>query len=374
LPAIRPTLGADKFCFLGQVRASFYVDCRSHRTVAAVRLGEMINQARRFSGRTALTGPRQLRTVLASVMLAAGALVAGCSSAPGTAAPKPAATTSALAPRSVPSSASSPTGGLGSIRKILVIMEENHSLQQIFPGGMPYLWSLAQRYAYASDWSDVAHPSLPNYLAIFAGSAFNDPQDCTPAPGCSYPGPSVFGQALARGKSAKAFEESMPQPCDAGFAGEYDVNHNPWAYFPSEAASCRANDVPAGTPAGGALADVVRGGALPDVGLITPNLLHDGHDGTLAQADAWLRGWVPVLTSGPDWRSGRLAIVVVFDEGETTEQVPFVLMAPGLSRVKISESANQYALTRLIDAVIGVPPLRQAGSATDVASLLGAAR
>jgi acid phosphatase len=307
-------------------------------------------------------------------MLAGGALVAGCSSAPGTAAPKPAATTTALAPRSVPSSASSPTGGLGSIRKILVIMEENHSLQQIFPGGMPYLWSLAQRYAYASDWSDVAHPSLPNYLAIFAGSAFNDPQDCAPAPGCSYPGPSVFGQALARGKSAKAFEESMPQPCDAGFAGEYDVNHNPWAYFPSEAASCRANDVPAGTPAGGALADVVPGGALPDVGLITPNLLHDGHDGTLAQADAWLRGWVPVLTSGPDWRSGRLAIVVVFDEGETTEQVPFVLMAPGLSGVKISESANQYALTRLIDAVIGVPPLRQAGSATDVAPLLGAAR
>jgi hypothetical protein len=114
--------------------------------------------------------------------------------------------------------------------------------------------------------------------------------------------------------------------------------------------------------------------AVPYVGLITPNLLHDGHDGTLAQADAWLRGWVPVLMSGPDWRSGRLAIVVVFDEGETTEQVPFVLMAPGLSGVKISESANQYALTRLIDAVIGVPPLRQAGSATDVAPLLGAAR
>ena len=73
-------------------------------------------------------------------------------------------------------------------------------------------------------------------------------------------------------------------------------------------------------------------------------------------------------------RTGRLAVVVVFDEGETTEQVPFVLMAPGLSGVKISEAANQYALTRLIDTVIGAPPLRQAGSATDVASLLGAAR
>jgi phosphatidylinositol-3-phosphatase len=141
-------------------------------------------------------------------MVAGAALVAGCSSVPGTAAPKPAATapapSSVASPAATATSAATSARGLGSIRKILVIMEENHSLQQIFPGGMPYLWSLAQRYAYATDWSDVAHPSLPNYLAIFAGSAFNNPQDCAPAPGCSYPGPSVFGQALARGKSAKA--------------------------------------------------------------------------------------------------------------------------------------------------------------------------
>ncbi len=264
--------------------------------------------------------------------------------------------------------------GSGPVRKILVIMEENHSIQQIFPSGMPYLWTLAQRYAYATDWSDVAHPSLPNYLAIFGGSDFNDPQDCAPAADCTYPGPSVFGQALARGETAKAYQESMPQPCDQGFVGDYDVNHNPWAYFPSEAASCRAHDVPAGTPAGGALAGDVRGGALPTVGLITPNLQHDGHDGTPAQADAWLRAWMPALMSGPDWRSGRLAIVVVFDEGETTEQVPFVLMAPRLSAVKITEPANQYALTRLIDKVIGAAPLRKASSAADMTSMLEGAR
>jgi hypothetical protein len=76
---------------------------------------------------------------------------------------------------------------------------------------------------------------------------------------------------------------------------------------------------------------------------------------------------------GPDWRAGRLAIVVVFDEGETTEQVPFVLMTPRLSGVKISQPANQYSLTRLIDAVIGVPALRQAGKAADVTPLLKAA-
>ena len=315
----------------------------------------------------------QARICLAGVVLIGGSLLAGCSAAHGTGVP--AATTAATKTASVPTAAPTATGDpAGRLRKIVVVMEENHSIQQVFPSGMPYLWSLAQRYAYATDWNDVSHPSLPNYLAIFGGSDFNNPQDCLPGAGCTYPGPSVFGQALSRGETARAYEESMPQPCDQGNAGEYDVNHNPWAYFPSEAASCRADDVPAGTPAGGALAADVRGGTLPRVGLITPNLLHDGHDGTPAQADAWLRAWIPVLMSGPDWRSGRLGIVVVFDEGETTEQVPFVLMAPGLSGVKISVSADQYALTRLIDKVIAAPPLRRASSAVDVTSILGAAR
>jgi phosphatidylinositol-3-phosphatase len=334
----------------------------------------MYYQARRHRGRTSLAGPLLAGPLLVGACLA-GTVLAGCSSAPRAGTPSATtAATSTAGSQPTASSAASPAARAGQPRKILVIMEENHSIQQIFPGGMPYLWSLAQRYAYATDWSDVAHPSLPNYLAIFGGSDFNDPQDCAPAAGCTYPGPSVFGQALSRGETAKAYEESMPQPCDPGFVGEYDVNHNPWAYFPSEAASCRANDVPAGTPAGGALAADVRGGTLPTVGLITPNLLHDGHDGTPAQADGWLRTWIPVLMSGPDWRSGRLAIVVVFDEGETTEQVPFVLMAPGLSGIKISEPADQYALTRIIDKVSGAPPLRRASSAANVASILEGAR
>jgi phosphatidylinositol-3-phosphatase len=352
--------------YLGQLRAFFYVDCGSRPGALAATLGEMNYQWRAGA-------------CLAGTVLAGSALVAGCTAATGPAlAPAttagPASSTATTAGPASSTAAAQTAAGAGHGRKILVIMEENHSVQQVLPNGMPYLWSLAERYAYATDWSDVAHPSLPNYLAIFGGSDFNDPQDCAPASGCTYPGPSVFGQAISRGETARAYEESMPAPCDQGFTGEYDVNHNPWAYFPSEAASCQADDVPAGTPSGGALAADVRGSTLPAVGLITPNLLHDGHDGTLAQADAWLRMWLPVLMSGPDWRAGRLDIVVVFDEGETTEQVPFVFIGPGASAVKISERANQYALTRLIDTMIGAPPLRQAGSAADVAAVLGAAR
>ena len=298
-------------------------------------------------------------------------LAAGCGTG---AAPSGHGASTSPAPASAPSgSPTSAAAARGGVSKILVIMEENHSTGEVFPGGMPYLWHLARRYAHATAWHAITHPSLPNYLAIFSGSAFNDPQDCSPGPGCTYPGPSVFGQALALGETARSYEESMPQPCDHADSGEYAVRHNPWAYIPGEAAECRAGDVPAGTPSGGALVSDVRAGALPTVGLITPNLINDAHDGTLAQADAWLRRWVPTLMSGPDWRRGRLAIVVTFDEGDAGNDVPFVLIAPGVSGAVMGQPADHYALTRLIDEIIGARPLRQAAGAPDVARRLGLA-
>jgi hypothetical protein len=78
-----------------------------------------------------------------------------------------------------------------------------------------------------------------------------------------------------------------------------------------------------------------------------------------------------VLTSGADWRAGRLAIVVVFDEGETTETVPFVILAPGVSHAITRQALNHFALTRLIEEIAGVPPLHSATHATDLVPVLG---
>jgi phosphatidylinositol-3-phosphatase len=317
-----------------------------------------------------LTPIRRLARLIGGALV--GCLAVGCGAGPaGPAGPTVSGSAPAPAAPPVSSPATHAATAPGGVSKILVIMEENHGTAEVFPSGMPYLWRLARRYGYASEWSAITHPSLPNYLAIFSGSAFNDPPDCGPGPGCAYPAPSVFGQALALGKTARSYEESMPRPCDRSDSGTYAVMHNPWAYVPGETAACRSGDVPAGTPSGGALASAVRAGTLPNVGLITPNLINDAHDGTLGQADAWLRRWLPVIMSGPDWKHGRLAIAIVFDEGDPGLQVPFVLIAPGLSGAVTRQPLDHYALTRLIDQVIGAPPLRQAASAPDLAQRLG---
>ena len=329
---------------------------------------------------TRLQCPRRL--ALMGVGLATGLLAAGCSApAPAGAASAPATSAASSASASGTATVSAPATSAARpspvvaarrrVSKILVIMEENHSLDLVFPSGMPYLWNVARAYGRATAWTDVSHPSLPNYLAIFAGSIFDNPQDCSPGPGCQYAGPTVFGQAIANGRSARSYEESMPTPCDVSNSGDYDVNHNPWAYFPGESGLCQANNLPAGTVTAGALASDLRAGTLPNVGLITPNLMHDGHDGTLAQADAWLSSWMRSILAGPDWLAGRLAVVVVFDEGETTETVPFVILAPGVSGAVITRPLNHYSLTLLIDQVAGVAPLRHAAGSPAIADGLG---
>ena len=267
-----------------------------------------------------------------------------------------------------------------SISKVLVIMEENESDEDVFPtssGGtapMPYLWSLAQEYGYATNWSDIGHPSLPNYLAIFGGSAEGLPDDCLPAPSCEYSGPTVFSQAIAAGGTAKSYAEGIASNCEATSTGYYDPNHNPWIYYDdaTDESECAADDVPAGTPASGALSTDISNGTLPSVSLLKPTLQDDTTDGSFATADDWLQSWVSEVQSGPDWKSGRLAIVITFDESDNDDSntnVPFVLVAPGVSGVVVSSALNHYALTRLLDEVIGASLLGNASTEPDIAPM-----
>jgi hypothetical protein len=252
--------------------------------------------------------------------------------------------------------------------KIIVIMEENHSSPAL--NSMPFLENLADTYGEATHWSAFGHPSLPNYLAIFGGSTFGLlGSDCSPSSSCQATSPSVFGQSIAARKTAGGFEQSMPTACDPYNSGEYAVRHNPWAYFFREHAWCNAGESADGDTA---LKAAITNG-LPNVSIVTPNLLNDAHDGTLKQADDYLKKWVPLIMAGPDYQAGHLAIVVVFDEGSSNNQVPFVLVSPKTSHVVDSSQLNDYALTRLIDNILEVAPLRNAANAPDIRSVFGIA-
>ena len=265
--------------------------------------------------------------------------------------------TKAAAPATSTSTSSAPPGP-AQISKLLVFVVENHSLDEM-RAQMPWTYGLATRYGHATAYRAMTHPSLPNYLAIAGGSTFGITDDRDPS---SHPihGPSVFGAALHAGLTARVYADAMPSPCFPTSAGEYAVRHNPWTYFVDERSACRTFDTPlARFPAN------VRAGDLPDAGMVVPDVCHDAHDCSLATADAWLRQEAGLAMSGPDFRSGRLAIVVTADEDDYSQDntVLTVVVHPSLHAAVVTTPLSQLSLSRLYSEVLGLPPLRDAASA-----------
>jgi acid phosphatase len=257
--------------------------------------------------------------------------------------------------------------------KVLMIVEENHTAGSAL-AGMPYLASLSRTYGYATSYRAVTHPSLPNYLAIAGGSTFGVADDRSPA---SHPlaGPSVFDRVIASGRTAKTYADAMPTPCALTPTRRYAVKHNPWTYFsdPASRANCRRFDVPAGSPGTGALRADIDKGRLPHVGLLIPDICNDGHDCSLATADTWLRSWLQVVMAGPDYRAGRLAIVVTFDEDDSSADntILTTVVSPYTSHVVSSTPYTHYSLLRYLAELTGTTPLRAAATATSVRAAFG---
>jgi acid phosphatase len=262
------------------------------------------------------------------------------------------------------------------ISKVLVVVEENHSFDQM-RAGMPYLSGLAERYGYATDWRAIAHPSEPNYLAIASGSTYGITDDANPD--AHYhdlaDATSVFDQARSVGKTARVYAESMPEPCaTVGYpagppaAQLYVPRHNPWTYFAAGRDGCLADD-----QALPALAQDAAAGRLPNIGLVIPNLQHDAHNGTLSAADTWLRDHLQPVLDGPDFTTGRLVVVTTADEDDhrSGNRVLTTVLNPRLSGTVAHATLTHYSLTRYIDDVLDVPPLGHAASAPDLTTAFG---
>jgi len=197
-------------------------------------------------------------------------------------------------------------------RHVIWIWMENHSYGDIAGNRTqaPYLNALVSECGLATNYHNVSHPSLPNYLAATSGRGRGGLPalswlDCSPSVVCHTSAASIFGQ----GETWKAYQESMPSACAGSNSGEYAVRHNPPPYY-EKLSGCASHDVPYTQ-----LATDLAAGALPAFSFITPNLIHDMHDGSIAQGDAWLASHLPAILNSAAYRAGNTAIFITWDEG-----------------------------------------------------------
>ena len=260
-------------------------------------------------------------------------------------------------------------------RHVIWIWMENHSYSDIIgnTSQAPYINSLAAGCGLATDYHNTTHPSLPNYLAATSGLAQGQlPMlsflDCGPSVFCNTSAPSIFGQ----GETWKAYQESMPSNCDTSNSGEYAVRHNPPPYYTS-LSGCASHDVPYTQ-----LATDLANNTLPAFSFITPNLIDDMHDGTVAQGDAWLARNLPVILNSSQYRAGTTAVFLTWDEGSggysvedcddttTTDsscRVATVVISPSTpAGAKSGTFFSHYSLLGTTEELLGLRKLGQASS------------
>jgi hypothetical protein len=261
---------------------------------------------------------------------------------------------------------------------VIWILMENHSYGDIIgnTAQAPYINSVATECGLATNYHNLSHPSLPNYVGMTSGLSSLKPfnSDCNPSKKCSTSAASIFGQ----GETWKAYEESMPSNCAPANSGEYAVRHNPPPYF-TTLSGCSTLDVPYSQ-----LATDLANNALPAFSFITPNLIDDMHDGTIAQGDSWLSSNLPVILNSSEYTSGTTAVVITWDEGtggktgescatNTTDascQVATIVISPSTPAGATSATLfNHYSLLGTTEQLLGLPAL---GSASSAASMVTA--
>jgi hypothetical protein len=288
----------------------------------------------------------------------------GMASAVPSASPAPSASPSPTA--SPPASAAT---GLPVFRHVYVIVMENEGYSSIVGSpSAPYINGLIARYALASAYDAVAHPSQPDYLALFSGST----QGVTDDGVHQLRAANLADQLETHGRTWQVFAENVPLGCFTGAvshdgadgSGTYARKHEPAISFTSIASTpgrcARITDFSHFHP------------AASDFELIIPNMCNDMHDCSVATGDAFLAKFVPRITSSDAFADSVLFIV--WDEGTGGSggggRVPLVIVSPLVTRGAVSAVPHtHYSLLHTIEAAWGLGCLANACGANVLSEL-----
>ena len=247
---------------------------------------------------------------------------------------------------------------------VLIMMENKECSQVVGSKDAPYLNRLGRRYSVLRNVYATRHPSLPNYLALTAGSTLGSTHTCGK---CLFRSRNLVDQLEAAHLSWKAYMEDMPSPCYRGsHGGKYAKRHNPFFFYTNIVDNPRrcANVVPLTR-----LQRDIDAGGLPRFVWITPDLCDDMHDCGVAAGDAFLARTVPSLLTAVGRRG---AVIITWDEGTTNRGccrgrakggniATFVAggaVRPHAAPVSVFDS---YSILRTIEDAFRLPHLREAG-------------
>ncbi|MEU9169727.1 alkaline phosphatase family protein [Streptomyces sp. NPDC048420] len=252
---------------------------------------------------------------------------------------------------------SSAQAGIPRPDHIVVVIEENRGYNDIIGNpDAPYLNELTRQGASLTQFYAITHPSQPNYLALFSGSTQGVGDNSCPH---TLTARNLGSQLLQADLTFVGYAQSMPHVGFTGCtSGAYVRRHNPWVNFSSLPASVNRpwTDFPR---------DFTD---LPTVAFVIPDLEHDMHDGSVRQADTWLRD---SLGDYANWaRTHNSLLVVTWDEdesgGDQPNRIPTILVGEHVQPGNHDQPNNLYGLLRTLLDAYDLKPLGHSADADAV--------
>ena len=248
---------------------------------------------------------------------------------------------------------------------VVIVVLENQGTREALDDAN--IASLVKGGAWFSNYYGLAHPSLPNYLAIVAGSTFGVEKDHLPAP---LRASTIVDRLEAKGLTWKAYAEDYPGRCflgnDAG-EGRLTPRAKPTALYAKKHVPLLQFESTQKNPA--RCARVVnarefmrdaRAGRLPNYSFYSPNVFNDGHDTSLGTAARWLKGFVQSFR-GTLGMHQRTLLVVTWDEGGEEDsrhnQVLTIFLGDVVNPGRYDAKLTHYSLLRTIEDNFGLEPL-----------------
>jgi hypothetical protein len=252
---------------------------------------------------------------------------------------------------------------------VVIVVMENKNYADIIgrPDEAPYLNSLASGGAVFSNSYAVAHPSQPNYLALFSGSTQGVTSDGCPKVFANIP--NLGAELLSAGLSFAGYSESMPSAgftgCGSEFSLGYTRAHNPWASFSNVPAA--DNRTFASFPG--------TSSQLPAVSFVIPNLCNDMHYCSRDTGDSWIKN---NLGGYARWaQTHNSLLIITWDEDATLpiigggdgNKVPTIFYGQHARPGTYSEHITHYNMLRTIEDIYGLPHAGASATATPITGI-----
>jgi acid phosphatase len=242
-----------------------------------------------------------------------------------------------------------PAGAAGQVpgySHVVVVVEENHTAASVLGNSdAPFINSLASGGALMNRSYAVAHPSQPNYLALFAGDTFGVDSDACPLN--LGDAPNLASELIAAGHSFGGFSEGLPADgSPVCTAGGYARKHAPWTNFTNVPASVAK-------PMGAFTGD----GSLPTVSFVVPNLDDDMHDGSIAAADSWLASH---LSGYAAWAKANNSLLIVTwdeDDDKADNRIATIVYGAGVKPGSYDTPIDHYSVLSTIQEIYGLPKI-----------------